>query len=226
MVNMKKSHLFQTRILALVGLGVGIFTVFIVVSFVSGEGKPSLAEQTLTKKRYKIQTEGYPSIGPENAPIVIVEFSDFNCQYCGLFARTTLPVLMSKYSQEIRFVYRHAPFGPASSFDAAQASMCAYDQDRFWEYHDPLFGNQAPLGAELYREIAVRLELDIPAFNGCLDNNDYMDLIEADLEFARTTGILGTPTFFINRLELVGAQPIEVFTDVIDAELKALNRIE
>lgn len=220
----KKPRSFQTKMLFLVGLGVVVFALFlIVVSFAKGEDKPSLVEQTFTKKRYEIRTDGYPSIGPENAPVVIVEFSDFNCRYCGLFARTTFPVLISKYSKEIRFVYRHAPLGPASSFEAAQASMCAYDQDYFWQYHDTLFENQDRLGAELYTEIATSLELDLPAFNTCLENDDYMDLIETDLDFALTTGVHGTPTFFINGLALVGAQPAEVFVEVIDAELKALN---
>ena len=223
----KKTPSFQTKMLFLVGLGVVVFALFlVVVSFAKGEDKPSLAEQTLTKKRYEIQTDGYPSIGAEHAPLVIVEFSDFNCQYCGLFARTTFPVLMSKYPKEIRFVYRHAPLGPASSVEAAQASMCAYDQDYFWEYHDALFENQDRLGAELYTEIATSLELDLPAFKTCLENDDYMDLIETDLDFALTTGVRGTPTFFINGLALVGAQPTEVFTEVIDAELKAINSIE
>ena len=226
-MKMKKPDSFQTKMLFLVGLGVVVFALFLfVVSFAKGEDKPPLAEQTLTKKRYEIQTDGYPSIGPENAPVVIVEFSDFNCQYCGLFARTTYPVLMSKYSKEIRFVYRHAPLGPASSVEAAQASMCAYDQDYFWEYHDALFENQDKLGAELYTEIAIGLELDLPTFNACLENDDYMDLVETGLDFALKTGVRGTPTFFINGLALVGAQPIEVFTEVIDAELKALNSPE
>jgi protein-disulfide isomerase len=223
----KKQRPFQIKMLFLVSLGVVFFTSFLVmVSFAKGDDKPSLAEQTFTKKRYEIQLEGFPSIGSENAPVVIVEFSDFNCQYCGLFARTTFPVLMSKYPKEIRFVYRHAPLGPASSVEAAQASMCAYDQDYFWEYHDALFENQDRLGAELYTEIATNLELDLPAFNTCLENDDYMDLIETDLDFALTTGIRGTPTFFINGLALVGAQPIEVFTEVIDAELQAINSPE
>ena len=223
----KKTPSFQTKMLFLVGLGVVVFALFlVVVSFVKGEDKLSLAEQTLTKKRYEIQTDGYPSIGPENAPVVIVEFSDFNCKYCGLFARTSFPVLMSKYPNEIRFVYRHAPLGPASSVEAAQASMCAYDQDYFWEYHDALFENQDRLGAELYREIATSLELDLPVFNTCVEKDDYVNLIETDLDFALTTGVRGTPTFFINGLALVGAQPTEVFTEVIDAELKALNSTE
>ena len=221
---MKKPDSFQTKMLFLVGLGVLVIALFlVVVTFAKGEDKPSLAEQILTKNRYEIQTYGYPSIGPENAPIVIVEFSDFNCQYCGVFARTTFPVLISKYSKDIRFVYRHAPLGPASSFEAAKASMCAYDQDYFWEYHDALFENQDRLGAGLYTEIAASLELDLPAFNACLENNDYMDLIEADLDFALTTGVRATPTFFINGLALVGAQPAEVFIEVIDAELEKLN---
>ena len=221
---MKKPDSFQTKMLFLVGPGVLVIALFlVVVTFAKGEDKPSLAEQILTKNRYEIQTDGYPSIGPENAPIVIVEFSDFNCQYCGVFARTTFPVLISKYSKDIRFVYRHAPLGPASSFEAAKASMCAYDQDYFWEYHDALFENQDRLGAGLYTEIAVSLELDLPAFNACLENNDYMDLIEADRDFALTTGVRATPTFFINGLALVGAQPAEVFVEVIDAELEKLN---
>jgi protein-disulfide isomerase len=88
--------------LFLVSLGVVFFTSFlVVVSFAKGEDKPSLAEQTLTRKWYEIQTDGHPSIGPENAPVVIVKFSDFKCQYCGLFARTTFPLLMSKYPKEI-----------------------------------------------------------------------------------------------------------------------------
>ena len=223
----KKIPSFQTKMLFLVGLGVVGFALFlVVVSFAKGEDKSSLAEQTLTKKRYEVQTDGYPSIGLDNAPVVIVEFSDFNCKYCGLFARTSFPVLMSKYPKEIRFVYRHAPLGPASSFEAAQASMCAYDQDYFWEYHDALFENQDRLGAELYTEIGTSLKLDLPAFKTCLENDDYMDLIETDLDFALTTGMRGTPTFFINGLALVGAQPTEVFAEVIDAELKALNSTE
>ena len=221
---MKRPDSFQTKILFQVGLGVVVFALFlIVVPFAKREDKPSLAEQAFTKKRYEIQTDGYPSIGPETAPIVVVEFSDFNCQYCAVFARTTFPVLISRYSKEIRFVYRHAPLGPASSFEAAQASMCAYDQDYFWKYHDALFENQDRLGAGLYTEIAATLELDLPAFNACLENNDYMALIEADLDFALTTGVRATPTFFINGLALVGAQPAEVFVEVIDAELEKLN---
>ena len=221
---MKKPDSFQTKMPFLVGPGVLVIALFlVVVTFGKGEDKPSLAEQILIQNRYEIRTDGYPSIGPENAPIVIVEFSDFNCQYCGVFARTTFPVLISKYSKDIRFVYRHAPLGPASSFEAAQASMCAYDQDYFWEYHDALFENQDRLGAGLYTEIAASLELDLPAFNTCLENNDYIDFIEADLDFALATGVRGTPTFFINGMALVGAQPIEVFAEVIDAELERLN---
>jgi predicted DsbA family dithiol-disulfide isomerase len=82
------------------------------------------------------------------------------------------------------------------------------------------------LGAELYTEIATSLELDLPAFNTCLENDDYMDLIETDLDFAYMTGIRGTPTFFINGLAFVGAQPAEAFMEVIDAEWKAINKPE
>ncbi len=103
--------------------------------------------------------------------------------------------------------------------------MCAYDQNYFWEYHNALLENQDRLGADLYREIATGLELDLPTFNACLENDDYMDWVESDLDFALKTGVR-PPTFFINGLALVGAQPIEVFAEVIDAELKTFNNPE
>lgn len=222
----KKSRSYQTKMLILVGLGVVVFALFlVVVSFAKGEAKPSLREQTLTKKRYDIPVDGFPSVGPEDAPVVIVEFSSFDCEYCALFARTTFPLLMGKYPKDVRFVFRPAPSGSEWSpgFKAAEAALCANDQNYFLEYHDALFRDRDRLGEELYREIATNLELDMPTFDTCLENNDYKDWVQNELDFAFKLGVRGTPTFFINGLALVGAQPAEIFIEVIDAELEKLN---
>jgi protein-disulfide isomerase len=170
--------------------------------------------------------DGFPSVGPPDAPVVIVEFSDFQCEYCALFSKETFPVLMDKYAGKVRFVFCSSPSGSAlsTSFQSAQAALCANDQNAYLEYHDALFENQERLGKTLYTEIATNLGLDLAAFDTCLDDGKYRDWIQDDQDFALKRGVRGTPTFFINGLALVGARPVEVFTEVIDAELEGASR--
>jgi protein-disulfide isomerase len=102
---------------------------------------------------------------------------------------------------------------------AAIASLCAGEQDVYWPYHDKLFENQEQLGKGLYIQLADELGLDLASFQTCLDSGKFDDFIQEDLDFALNLGIRSTPTFFINGLAVVGAQPIDVFTQVIDQEL-------
>ena len=102
---------------------------------------------------------------------------------------------------------------------AAIASLCAEDQGAYWPYHDKLFEYQSKLGATLYPQIAEELNLDVASFEACLDSGKFDDYIQKDLDFSLNLGIRSTPTFFINGLAVVGAQPIEVFKQVIDQEL-------
>lgn len=171
--------------------------------------------------RYDIPDEGFPSLGPEDAPIVIVEFSDFQCPFCARFHQETYEALLAAYPGQIRFVYRHLPLTSIhpQAFPAAEASMCASDQNAFWQYHDALFDNQASLGQELYLQIATDLGFDMAAFEECLTSGKYTEFVQSDMDFALGLGVRSTPTFFINGLAVVGAQPLEVFTQVIDKEL-------
>ncbi|MFO3796321.1 MAG: DsbA family protein, partial [Anaerolineales bacterium] len=164
-------------------------------------------------------TEGFPSLGPKDAPIVIVEFSDFQCPYCQRFHRQTFEALMAAYPGKIRFVYRNLPLTTIhpQAFPAAEASLCAHEQGAFWPYHDRLF--QGELGETAYLHYAQELNLDVKRFQQCLQERRYRDFIEKDMEFAINLGVRSTPTFFINGIALVGAQPLEVFRDVIDREL-------
>ena len=140
------------------------FTLYIVYE----ASRSSLKEQTLTKQRYDIPMDGFPSVGPPDAPVVIVEFSDFQCEYCALFSKETFPVLMDKYAGKVRFVFRSSPSGSAlsTSFQSAQAALCANDQNAYLEYHDALFENQERLGKTLSTEIATNLGLDLVTFRG------------------------------------------------------------
>ncbi len=171
--------------------------------------------------RYDIPADGFPGIGPDNAPIVIVEFSDFQCPFCKRFHDETYEQLLAAYPDKIRFVYRHLPLTSIhpEAFPSAEASMCANEQNTFWEYHDKIFENQDKLGRELYLQIASDLMLDTTAFEGCLNAGKYKDLIQQDSDFALNLGVQSTPTFFINGLALVGAQPLSAFTQIIDKEL-------
>jgi protein-disulfide isomerase len=118
-------------------------------------------------------------------------------------------------------VYRDFPLFSIhpNAMPAAEAANCAYEQGSFWEFHDKLFGMELALSAEAYRQYAQDLGLDVDAFNECVETRRYQDEVQADYAYASELGVRSTPTFFINGIALVGAQPYEVFQQVIDKEL-------
>jgi protein-disulfide isomerase len=170
--------------------------------------------------RYDIPTEGSYAHGPENAPITIVEFSDFQCPFCKRWFDEVYEPLLDAYPGQIRFVYRHLPLTSIhpDALSAAEAAMCAGEQNAFWDFHDKLFSS-ATLGNAAYLQYARDLNLNQTSFESCLSNGDYRAQVQADSDFALNLGISSTPTFFINGLAVVGAQPIDVFKQVIDKEL-------
>jgi len=175
------------------------------------------------EERYEIPVAGNPSIGPSDAPITIVEFSDFRCPYCARFAKETLRPLLESYGDQIQFVYRDFVIFGQPSYEAALASECAHEQDKFWEYHDILFANQQNMGREQFISFAGELDLDVEAFTTCFDEQTYRDAIVADVSFAQELGLSGTPSFFINGRFISGAQPLEVFRGIIDEELASIG---
>ncbi len=184
-----------------------------------GNVEDAIPAPTQTVKRYDIPTEGFPSIGPEDAPITIVEFSDYQCPFCKRWHDEVYQDLMKAYPGQIRLVIRNLPLGfHPEALPAAQAAMCAGEQDAYWAFHDALFGD-SPLGQDTYLQYAAKLGLDTEAFQKCLSEERYREFIEKDAAFAQNLGVNGTPTFFINGLAIVGAQPLEVFKNVIDKEL-------
>jgi len=107
----------------------------------------------------------------------------------------------------------------ADAFSAAVASLCAEDQEAYWPYHDKLFSQEYGLGRDAYIQYAADLELDVETFTDCIDSDQFDDFIQEDMDFSLNLGIRSTPTFFINGLAVVGAQPLDVFKQVIDQEL-------
>lgn len=163
-----------------------------------------------------------PSLGNEDAPVTIVEFSAYACPYCGRHFNDTFQPLLDEYGDQIRYVYRDYPtINPNVSFPAAMAANCAREQDAFWEYHAALFDNQNQLGDEFFRQLAADLELDTEQFNTCLDEQRYEEEVNNDYLDGLVNDISGTPSFFINGEFYSGAMPYEFFEKVIQRELEA-----
>jgi len=163
--------------------------------------------------------EAGPVKGDPEAPITIIEFSDFQCPFCAQI-QTTLDQIFDTYGDDVKLVFRHYPLPfHENAESAALASMCANEQDNFWEYHDLLFENQEDMTMTNLKKWAADLGLDAEKFNSCLDNQSYKEEINKDIGDAQAVGVSGTPAFFVNGQRLVGAQPFEAFKAVIDAEL-------
>ncbi len=198
------------------GLGLGYF--------VWGRAPQATAQATPEPgevRRYDVPVDDDPSLGPSDAAVTIIEFSDFNCPFCRRWHEETFPALMAAYPDQIRFVYRDLPVvgGGAVGAEAAQAANCAGDQGAYWEFHNLLFSGGFGLTREAYAQYAGSLGLDPEALAECLDTGYHEAEVQADLQFALQLGVNSTPTFFVNGIAIVGAQPANVFQQVIDMEL-------
>jgi protein-disulfide isomerase len=171
-------------------------------------------------KRVEVSLDDDPVRGPKDAPITILEFSDFQCPYCSK-VEATLKQISERYGDKVRWVYRDYPlsFHPFAA-KAAEAASCANEQGKFWEMHDKLFGNQAKLAVEDLKAAAGSLGIDQAAFDQCLDSGKYTEEWKKDLADGTKYGVTGTPAFFINGRFLNGAVPLDKFTAIIDDELE------
>ena len=184
--------------------------------------EPPTAAPNQGQQRVEVSVDDDPAWGPEDAPVTIIEFSDFECPFCTRFRKQTYDRIKEAYGDKIRFVYRDFPLVQLhpQAVPAAIAAQCANEQGKFWEYHDLLFLGDKPLGRDTYVAYADQLGLDVDEFSRCIDEERYMDEVQKDFEDGVAAGVRGTPTFFINGVPLVGAQPFENFQAVIEQELQ------
>ncbi len=185
------------------------------------QSNPSVPAETPQVVRYDVPIDDDPVLGSETAPITIIEFSDYECPYCRQWHTEVYTQLIDTYGDQVRFVYRDFPLESihVNAKPAAEAANCANEQGYFWDYHDKLFSNELGLSSEAYQEYASQLGMDEEAFQECFESGRYQQEVQSDFDFAANLGVRSTPTFFINGIAVVGAQPFEVFQQVIEKEL-------
>jgi len=161
-----------------------------------------------------------PSRGPVEAPVILVEYTDFQCPYCGR-VQPTLEKLRERYGDSIRMIFKNLPLAmhQQAAF-AAEAALCAGDQGGFWPMHDWLFANHSAINRDAVMTQAKELGLDVDALNACVDEGRHAAEVQADSKEANSFGITGTPGFSVNGRILTGAQPLESFVKIIDDELR------
>ena len=178
-------------------------------------------EILLTPPRVEVAVpKGTPSRGPVDAPILLVEYTDYQCPFCNR-VQPTLTALMERYDGQIRHVFKNLPLPnhPQAKL-AGEAALCAQDQGKFWEFHDWLFANQRTMNRESMVTAAAELGTDQEIFTACIDQGTHATRVLNDTTEARSFGITGTPGFLVNGRVLTGAQPIEEFEAIIDEELE------
>jgi len=170
--------------------------------------------------RSELAIAGAPMRGVEKAPVTIVKFEDFQCPYC----KTVQPrfsELLNKYDGKVRLVHKDLPLEELhpQARQAAEASRCAGDQGKFWQYHDKLYEHSPKASADDLKAYAKEIGLNLDSFESCYTSGKHKAAVQKDLLEGAALGLTGTPVFFINGREVVGAQPMEAFTAIIDEEL-------
>ncbi len=173
----------------------------------------------------KVPLDDSPSIGSENASVTVVEFSDFECPFCGEFARSAMPDIERAYIEtgKVRLVYKHFPLSRIHphALLAAQAAACADLSGRFWEYHDALYANQQALAEDDLVGYAQRQGINESSFRECLDKGEQIHIVTRDMDEGSKAGVSGTPTFFFNGRRVVGALTPAQFAAQVDQALAA-----
>jgi len=207
---MKKQFLYLT-----LGLVIGF-----AVGFGLGQGGPAGGDAAETGP--KVDIEGRPFLGPENAPVTFIEFTDYQCTFCKRYYDTRYPLILEEYGDRLKYVVLHYPLSQIhpQAEEAAQAAECASDQGKFFEYHNTLFKNNMALGRANLMRYGMMLGLDMPRFEGCLDSGEKAKVVYDNIMTAVKAGVTGTPTFFVNGRILIGAQPLAIFKAHIEQALE------
>ena len=202
-------------LIAIAALGiivVGALVVFPRIDFgsLAGNNQPP-------KRTDRAPMAASPALGPESAPVTIIEYGDFGCPSCWAWHKLgVLDDLRAKYTDQIRFIWRDYPVITLLSPKAAEAGQCAHEQGKFWEFHDVVYENDGNIAASDLETYAAAIGLDMDQFNECVTTRRYKDRVIAEREEAFDHGFNGSPFFLVNDQILIGPQSLAVFSELID----------
>lgn len=201
-----------------------------------GARAPAPAARNTGFREQSVSIGNSPIKGEANAPVTMIEYSDYQCPFCARHYRQVMPALVSEYvdTGKLRYVMRENPIPSLhrEAFNASMAALCAGDQGKYWEMHNLLFDNQRTLNVDGMKGFAESLGLDTAAFNECLDSSKYRQRVTDDIAGGAKLGVSGTPGFFIGLTDsedpnqvrvstfIKGAQPLDNFKRAIDELLK------
>ncbi|MHB9034898.1 MAG: DsbA family protein [Anaerolineae bacterium] len=191
-------------------------------SFLSGAGMPAYLGDRAIATLAPVDPDDDPAQGPADAPITIIEFSDYQCVFCRILYQETLQPLLAQYGDRVRYVYRDFPLmrQHPQAMQAVMAAECAHDQDRYWAYHDLLYGHQQALEVDDLKGYAQELGLNRKMFDACLDEARYAQEVDKDFLDGLSHGVIAAPTLFINGVQVTGAVPLDVLRQIIDQALQ------
>jgi len=175
----------------------------------------------ISTKTYNVATTDDPSLGPNDAKVTIVEFSDFQCPFC----RKAYPIIRAaaaKFRNDVKVIYRDFPLTedhPLAQL-AAQAGWCAHEQGLFWPFHDKVFQNQDRLSREVLIDLAVQSGIEPEKFLACLDSQTASEEVKEDIREGKAAGVVGTPTWFINGYRVAGVIPEDILEEIIQGLIK------
>ncbi len=227
--DIKKETIFDEPIALSVIVGAFIVAISVIVGafIIKSPGSSGVPSQGSDKKVIVAARADAPVIGNKNAPVTMYEFGDFQCPFCQSFVKNTLPSIIQKYvdTGKVKIVFRHFPLSfHVNAQISAEAAECASRQGKFEAYHNMLYtkgtGDGTGLDMASLKSYAVQLGLNTTVFNSCVDNHEARDVVASDLAEGKKVGVDGTPSFYINGIQVVGAQPVAVFEQVIDEALK------
>jgi protein-disulfide isomerase len=175
----------------------------------------------LEPTRVDVKIAGEPAKGGKDAPVTIVEFSDFQCPYCSRVV-PTIEQAVKTYGDQIQVVFKQFPLNSIHPMaqKAAEAALCAHEQGSFWKLHDAMFADQKSLLPDQLKSKAVELGLNAEQFNSCLDSAKYAPKVASSITEGSQAGVSGTPAMFVNGRFLSGAVPFETLSSMIDDELR------
>lgn len=189
--------------------------------------KKNPVEVYFKKPKIQINVElgSAPTWGKKDAPVTIIEFSDFQCPFCARAAKTVTDI-KKKYGSKVNIAFRHFPLSfHRQARPAAEASMCVHEQGepKFWKFHDLVFDNQKELDNASLEKYAKKAGVNVQKYQECMTGKRYSSLIQKDLDYGEKIGVKSTPTFFVNGELVSGAVPYEQFAEIVDEALSETN---